>query len=261
MGSDKYLLKASSSEGYSIQLIFLLLSCPFAGSFRMRIRKNGLSFYENNELLMVDVRIKGWDTYFADPSQLDRELVVESARKNHQISNNKKKDNGTLLITKDRPNVLVLRIKDSTSVTCMDIPYAIKKVEDDAQRYVMPDLKYVNPTVIIESGEMTKSIKIITKASAENVRIQAQKKAIRMSSIDETNANEAIVDVGKWDDGKKVDASHVVNKDSMKSILKFFNLSKRIRIHVNEDSFSMSLNIPSGLGRSCITFCDVATEE
>jgi hypothetical protein len=254
--SDKYLVWGETQDGYYVEIIMMMLSGCFNGSFKAKIHKHGISFYEHNNSLMINVSIKGFDYYNVDPSQIDRELIVESTKKNHQLSNNKKKDGAMLYITRDQPDRLVLQINDSGGMIAMPIEYIIKNVEDDIQPYIVPNLKHVNPTIIIDSSEMTKSVKIIVKASAKEVRIEFQKNAMRFVSMDEATGKSSNIDLGKWDSSAP-SQHHIINKEAFKAVMKFYNLGKRIRIHVTEDSYCISTAMSSNLGVGTIVFCSV----
>jgi hypothetical protein len=249
----KYLVKGKTTDGYYLEVILMMLSGSFNGNFKARIERHGICFYENNVDMMIDVYIKGFDKYVVDESQIGRELVVESTKKNHQLSNNKKRDSASIFIKEDKPNNLVLRIGDSVGVVAMDIVYTIKNVEDDTQKYVVPKLKYENPITTIETGEMTKSVKVITKASAKLIVTKFQKMGINLIAVDETNSVPINVKIGKCLDEFPY-KSIQISKDAFKSVMKFYNLSKKLNLYVTEDYYCMTLKISNGLGIGTVIF-------
>lgn len=254
----KYLMKGKTQDGYYMEIMMMLLSGTFSAKFKIIIEERGLVFYNHNENLMINVDMDGFDSYFAHPSQIGKEIVVESIKKNHQLSNNKKKDSAVIFITRENPIKLMLQIRDSSGTVCMDIPYAIKNTEDDDQRYVVPDFRNVNPNLIIDAGELVKSLKINIKNSARHVKIKSHKKGIKLIPIDTIDLIDQEVKLGKWkrDESEDNIYEHIISKDGVRAIMKFFNLGKRVKIYSNEDYFALSLNIPN-LGKASIIFKDV----
>jgi hypothetical protein len=255
----EYLFKASTQEGYYIEIMMMLLSGTFNARFRATIQEHGISFYESNTSMMINVTVDGFDRFHVDPSQVGRLLILDSSKKTHQLSNNKKRDNATLMITTDNPDELILQISDSAKVTSMDVIYNIEVCEEDQQAYVVQDLRHINPTVIIESGEMTKAIKIVTKASSGNIEIHAQKRGIQLIPVNTTGGTVADrpISIGMWKSNSPVLNTHTISKQSLRSILKFYNLAKKLRIHSMETCYCMSMYIPSGLGFATIVFTSV----
>jgi len=268
---EEYIVKGVTHLGYYVEIIMMMMSSSFNASFKMRINSTGISFYENNSDMMINIDIDGFDEFYADADVVGNEYVIESTKKNYNLSNNKKKDSASIFIKRSEPESLLLQIRDSGSVVSTNIVYALKSYEFDCTQevYTAPQLRYVNPTVIIDTGEMTKTIKVVTKASEGHVVIESQPKAVRFLSQvstlkeDGTAVPNTVTEmvIGEWDNSAYGECNSInVNKNALKSVMKFYNLGKKLRIYAkNSESYSVSLPISQGLGYGTIVFCPAAS--
>lgn len=241
-----YSLKLETADGYYVQLIFIIMTGAFEGVFNIVVEKNGLRLYGSNERLCVSVNITGVDFFDCDKNMIGREYTVETSKKNYQLANNKKKDAAIILVERNNPDRIILRIKDSAHTVSMDIPYTLKTIETDQKTFVAPSIDCLNPIAIMESGEMTKTVKIITKSTPKYIKLEGQTKGIRITPVDDSVKHHDPIRIGTWNQDEEVKNTYILDKRDLKSINKFFNLSRKIRCFTLDNSYCIHAFPPIG---------------
>lgn len=264
---DELLFQIKTSDGYYIQISMLIMSSTSGGNYRILFGKNKITFIghkEGDNGTKSESEIKNTERFYIDKELVGKEFRIYNTQNNNiLLACAKKKDTAHLFIRKSDPMTLILDIADIAETNNNQLKYQLVEVESDIETVRPNNIKNLNnPNVVIDSGELTKSCKLLTK-SCKVALCESQSHAIRIipqSQMPGGGGIEPIV-IGRWDRKKEVSKVNYLDIVSLKNVNKAFTLGKKVWLFSTPDGIVLKSFLPQGLGAFVIQFDNIKVNE